>query len=232
MTMNPSQIEKIKKSKSRKQMNYLNIKTAGALIVFMIYATSFLRADWNVLKDDEGQTVEVAIDFTIKKKTTNPDESIFLVLSATNNGGEVGFSALISKPSDSVIHMQGKKEPAPIMRSEITLASTGAPTKALEKCLLLLLNAESYGDESLRVVGIFSAMSQRPNVSFLVPTVLHATDHGLTFDDKGKRVLGQCFAITFIMDIPMNRITAYFSTPAGFGGISTATRVRMKKSSN
>ncbi len=209
------------------------MKTTCAILVFIISAILQARADWSVLKNDKGDIVEIAVDFTIKEKTVNPDGSVSMILSATHAGEEAGFSAQVSKPREGDIAVAGKKKRMSVMRSDVIVTSSGAPTKTLEKLLLHQLDAQDAGDGGpLHVVGLYSAISASQMVSFFTPSLFHASDVGLTFDDTGKHVLGSCFRITFFMDIPMKRFTAYFSTPAGIGGTSEATRTRIKKELN
>ena len=204
------------------------MKTLCAAAIFMLIAAPFMKADWTVLKNDAGEIVEVAVDFTIKKKTINPDGSVSLVLSATNAGEEIGFSALISKPSESTV-VGKKKESVRVVHRNVTLTSIGEPTKTLEKRLALQLKAQSR-----RIVGLYNTTSYWPHgFSLTFPDVFTTFDLQLTFDDEGKIVGGDCFDIRFIPDIPMNRFTAYFSKREAIiefmEGIPEAARVRGNK---
>lgn len=193
-----------------------------------IGATLAAYAEWKTLQADDGRVVEVAAEFNIEAFSVAPNGDTAIEARSAEGGNSLGFSVVISTPREGVVAQLGEEATLPILRSDLAIRSIGVSTKNLEEILHSQLGGKGTYESELRVVGLYTATACAFGGSIARPAIFIARDVGLTFDDSGSSTLGQCFALTIFVDAPMNRLIAYFSLPAGYGGTSAANRRRLQ----
>jgi hypothetical protein len=184
-----------------------------------------LRAEWRELKDESGACIQVAIDFSVEKVKITPDGNMQFVARTTDAGPEFGVAVAIEKPKESHMKLYGGGE-YPVMQIGIEFRSIGEPTAKLERRLIERLHDRSDVEEPSRIAGLYSAYSSHLDAGFSGLMVLHVRAVGISYDDKGKQIAGDGFRTELVIDVPMGRMTAYFSIQGGYGGTAPADKAR------
>ncbi len=203
----------------------MNPKLAIVGVASVIFAM-VARADWKTLRSEDGAVVEIVADFQIEAVSIAPTGEATMTVKSTENGDEVGFSVKITEPKKGEMPQLGKDESVHVFRCDLEIRTAGPSTKRLEELLRHRLHGPTRSDSEARLVGLYSAICSGPFASFASPSIFQASDVGLTFDDSGKTIPGDCLAVILVVDAPMKRLTGYFSNPGGYGGTSAAARAR------
>jgi hypothetical protein len=187
-----------------------------------------LYGAWNALLDKDGTTVQVAVDFAIKSSRVDHGDGVTIDATAQKDGKEIGFVATLDlKWKSQKMPIFGRKnEFATVTTSGLTIKSIGDPTTNLERMLNEQLRGPKETEDTLHCTGLYNAVARGGLTSLPEISILDLLDVGLTYDSGGNQIAGDCFAITLVLDVPMERITAYFSLRAGYGGSPRFERAR------
>lgn len=183
---------------------------------------------WSTLVLDDGQVVEIAVDFEIDKieVQTNGDSKFTAKTKIENE--EFGF---IAELSEFEVTETALVEPNKFLKEAtctIAIKSLGTSTSALERRVLEVLGKQRPLMR-FRFAGMYRAYWRSPVATINEPIVLEARAAGIMFDHTGAKVpeTPDYFCdLKFIIDAPRKRLTVYFSERAGYGGVSGAEKAR------
>jgi hypothetical protein len=201
-------------------------------VVFALM-TPRVFAEWKVLKDAAGSIVEIVVDFSIENLRINADGSASFKTRAQIDGEEIGFSVSMSKAREgeqAVLYQERnipiKQVDIAVMHVDIDITSSGTATKNLERRLADQLGLSAGAEGLLRVVGPRRGICPPGAASIAGVANIHAGNVGLTYDDDGKQIAGECLGLELVVDAPVNRITAHFYEVAGAGGTAKKDQAR------
>lgn len=193
----------------------LNVKQVIIGLAFLTSAL-FAQADSKTLFSDDGQAVEIMIDFKIEDLRIDAKGTVSLIAKAVENGEAIGFSVVLSSPRKEPMPQMGKDETIPVAAADLTIKSIGAPTAALQASLNRRLRRRPPDVGRRQLVGFYAATSYA-GISVAHRTVIQADDPGITADETDASKSAECFFLNLVIDGPMERVTVYFSLPAGYG---------------
>jgi hypothetical protein len=190
------------------------------------FAALIARGEWIELKNEAGRVVEIVADFKIEDMRIDASGTTSFIAKEMFGNEELGFSVALSKPSEGTIQVSGQDRTLPVMRTDFDIRSIGRATERLERRLCTELKVASGGDEPTRVAGLYSAYCPNIAASPADVAVVRGRSVGISYDKQGKRTAGDCFAIKFLIDGPLGRVTVYFHEEGGYGGTALANLAR------
>jgi hypothetical protein len=207
------------------------MKTRFAIACLVVaFSTSAAIADWRELKNGQNCAVEVAIDFSIENLRIDPSGSTSFSAKTIIDGDQLGFSVSLSKAQDGKMGVLFEKDELSVMRSDLDIRSIGPATDCLERRLNKVLGVEAGGggEGAYHAVGLYSAISPPMASAISQVALFDGLSVGCTYDRSGSRIAGDCFSVRLVVDGPLNRLTAYFHIPGGYGGTAEADRARSR----
>jgi len=205
----------------------MKLLPVGTCLAYLI-AVAVGSAEWKTLKDEDGHVVEIVADFKIEELKIDLQGTTSFVADAVVDGERIGFSAALSKAHPGTITVLFQDQRAPVMLTDIDVRSVGHITQNLERRLDAELGPSPVGELPRRIVGLYRGYCPDFAASLAGPALVFASGVGITYDEHGKRISGNCFAMKLIVDGPLSRLTAYFHEEAGYGGMAAADRARSK----